>query len=304
MTSYDSFLISLFFVSLKRPHEHVITLIPFHPSLPLPYSFIQCSPLAISRCYLLFSFCLRFSHTLDVTLNESSRRRMCIFGCSDPNSRYRNKITRKYHRNHVHARGTCYLLPDRRSHTRNTIIPYISCGFHPSVYHGDVQKVCRQPCHVLGLPIPTLKGRFQPTTDIAGQTPVKSSVQRGIRSTILSSWKIDAETLEEIWPKKESIVHVRWSVPRPCPTPPCVVACVHISFGDTRTVESISPYTLCTASRSFSSTLTDHTFPLCVFFTNASSSIHPCARTRAGFYNNPHMEQSPLQIRSYCHTSA
>ncbi|KAH9967897.1 hypothetical protein BC827DRAFT_1258095 [Russula dissimulans] len=48
-----------------------------------------------------------------------------------------------------------------------------------------------------------------PTSDIAGQTPVKSSVQRGIRSTILSSWKVDAETLEEIWPKKESIVHVK-----------------------------------------------------------------------------------------------
>ncbi|KAI0290450.1 hypothetical protein BC826DRAFT_537486 [Russula brevipes] len=51
--------------------------------------------------------------------------------------------------------------------------------------------------------------KFQPTTDIAGQTPVKSSVQRGIRSALLSSWKIDTETLEEIWPKKESIVHVK-----------------------------------------------------------------------------------------------
>ncbi|KAI9455568.1 hypothetical protein BJY52DRAFT_1204952 [Lactarius psammicola] len=51
--------------------------------------------------------------------------------------------------------------------------------------------------------------KFQPSTDIVGQTPVKSSVQRGIRSTLLSSWKIDAETLEEIWPKKESIVHVK-----------------------------------------------------------------------------------------------
>jgi hypothetical protein len=56
------------------------------------------------------------------------------------------------------------------------------------------------------------KRRFQPTTDIAGQTTVKSSIQRGIRSAILSSWKIDVETLEEIWPKKESIVHVKWSV--------------------------------------------------------------------------------------------
>ncbi|KAI0303424.1 hypothetical protein B0F90DRAFT_1710916 [Multifurca ochricompacta] len=51
--------------------------------------------------------------------------------------------------------------------------------------------------------------KFQPSTDVAGQTPVKSSVQRGIRSTILSLWNIDAETLEEIWPKKESIVNVK-----------------------------------------------------------------------------------------------
>ncbi|KAF8478999.1 hypothetical protein DFH94DRAFT_35681 [Russula ochroleuca] len=51
--------------------------------------------------------------------------------------------------------------------------------------------------------------KFQPSADIAGQTTVKSSIQRGIRSAILSSWKIDVETLEEIWPKKESIVHVK-----------------------------------------------------------------------------------------------
>ena len=57
-----------------------------------------------------------------------------------------------------------------------------------------------------------LKGRFQPSADISGQTTVKSSIQRGIRSAILSSWKIDVETLEEIWPKKESIVHVKWCV--------------------------------------------------------------------------------------------
>ncbi|KAI0282587.1 hypothetical protein BGY98DRAFT_1074370 [Russula aff. rugulosa BPL654] len=51
--------------------------------------------------------------------------------------------------------------------------------------------------------------KFQPTADISGQTTVKSSIQRGIRSAILSSWKVDVETLEEIWPKKESIVHVK-----------------------------------------------------------------------------------------------
>jgi hypothetical protein len=75
----------------------------------------------------------------------------------------------------------------------------------------DVQEVC---CNVVTSAIANidLKGRFQPTTDISGQTTVKSSIQRGIRSAILSSWKIDVETLEEIWPKKESIVHVKWCV--------------------------------------------------------------------------------------------
>ena len=39
-----------------------------------------------------------------------------------------------------------------------------------------------------------------------------SAVQRNIRTTILSQWKIDTETLEAIWPKKESITHVKWCV--------------------------------------------------------------------------------------------
>ncbi|KAI0315516.1 hypothetical protein OF83DRAFT_1173734 [Amylostereum chailletii] len=51
--------------------------------------------------------------------------------------------------------------------------------------------------------------KFTPSTDIAGQTSVKTSVQRSIRSSILSQWKIEPETLEAIWPKKESIVHVK-----------------------------------------------------------------------------------------------
>lgn len=54
--------------------------------------------------------------------------------------------------------------------------------------------------------------RFQPSTDISGQTSVKSSVQRNLRSNILSQWNINPETLEEIWPKKESIILVKWSV--------------------------------------------------------------------------------------------
>ncbi|KAL4077355.1 hypothetical protein V8B97DRAFT_2021875 [Scleroderma yunnanense] len=51
--------------------------------------------------------------------------------------------------------------------------------------------------------------KFSPSTDIAGQTPPKSSVQRSIRAAVLSQWKIGAETLEQIWPKKESLTHVK-----------------------------------------------------------------------------------------------
>ncbi|KAF8061555.1 hypothetical protein FPV67DRAFT_284906 [Lyophyllum atratum] len=51
--------------------------------------------------------------------------------------------------------------------------------------------------------------KFSPSADIAGQTPVKSSVQRAIRAAVLSQWKIEPETLEAIWPKKEGLVHVK-----------------------------------------------------------------------------------------------
>ena len=60
--------------------------------------------------------------------------------------------------------------------------------------------------------IALLDHRFSPSTDIAGHTPVKQSVQRQIRATVLSLWKIEPETLEAIWPKKEGLVHVKWSV--------------------------------------------------------------------------------------------
>lgn len=35
---------------------------------------------------------------------------------------------------------------------------------------------------------------------------MKSSIQRAIRATILSQWKIEPETLEAIWPKKEGLI--------------------------------------------------------------------------------------------------
>ncbi|KAF5358034.1 hypothetical protein D9756_001936 [Leucocoprinus leucothites] len=51
--------------------------------------------------------------------------------------------------------------------------------------------------------------KFTPGSDISGHTPVKSSVQRSIRNSILSQWKIEPETLEAIWPKKEGLVLVK-----------------------------------------------------------------------------------------------
>ncbi|KAF8212409.1 hypothetical protein K438DRAFT_1243160 [Mycena galopus ATCC 62051] len=51
--------------------------------------------------------------------------------------------------------------------------------------------------------------KFSPSTDVAGHTPVKTSVQRSIRASVLSQWKIEPETLESIWPKKEGLVHVK-----------------------------------------------------------------------------------------------
>lgn len=47
---------------------------------------------------------------------------------------------------------------------------------------------------------------------------MKSSVQRQIRTAVLSQWKIEPETLEVVWPKKEGLVHVKWFVPLVCRT--------------------------------------------------------------------------------------
>ncbi|KAJ7046612.1 hypothetical protein C8F04DRAFT_202829 [Mycena alexandri] len=51
--------------------------------------------------------------------------------------------------------------------------------------------------------------KFSASTDIASQTPVKTSVQRSIRANVLSQWKTEPETLEAIWPKKEGLMHVK-----------------------------------------------------------------------------------------------
>lgn len=56
--------------------------------------------------------------------------------------------------------------------------------------------------------------RFSPSTDIASNALIKSSVQRGIRSTLLSQMPAlaadDSALLEFIWPKKEGITLVKW----------------------------------------------------------------------------------------------
>lgn len=54
--------------------------------------------------------------------------------------------------------------------------------------------------------------RFSPATDIATHTPLKQSVQRSLRADILAQWAIEPETLEAVWPKKEGLVLVKWSV--------------------------------------------------------------------------------------------
>ncbi|KAF8319367.1 hypothetical protein DL93DRAFT_2074995 [Clavulina sp. PMI_390] len=55
--------------------------------------------------------------------------------------------------------------------------------------------------------------KFSPQTDIASQTRMKSSVQRGIRTALLQQMPLLAENdgalMEAIWPKKEGLVAVK-----------------------------------------------------------------------------------------------
>jgi len=51
--------------------------------------------------------------------------------------------------------------------------------------------------------------KFSSTADVSGQTIVKSSTQRSIRAAILSRWRVEPETLETFWPKKETLTHVK-----------------------------------------------------------------------------------------------
>ncbi|KAG8705312.1 translation machinery-associated protein 20 [Ceratobasidium sp. 394] len=55
--------------------------------------------------------------------------------------------------------------------------------------------------------------KFSPSTDIASNALIKSSVQRGIRTTLLAQMPAlaadDGALLEYIWPKKEGITLVK-----------------------------------------------------------------------------------------------
>lgn len=76
----------------------------------------------------------------------------------------------------------------------------------------NVQKVF----HIVSRETPrthTAPHRFG-QSDISGQSILKSSVQRSIRANLLAQLSIDAETLEQIWPKKENLVLVKWSILR------------------------------------------------------------------------------------------
>lgn len=96
--------------------------------------------------------------------------------------------------------------------------------------------------------------RFSPSTDVAGHTPVKQSVQRQIRAAVLSQWKIEPETLEAIWPKKESLVHVKWSAQLVS----CMQSCQISNLCLCRVAESIYQCTPSIRNQYFSNTLTVH----------------------------------------------
>ena len=103
--------------------------------------------------------------------------------------------------------------------------------------------------------------RFQPSADVSGQVSVKSSVQRSIRASILAQWKINPETFEQIWPKKEPITLVKWSVLPRSDRPKAVVLTDAPPSSFSHAAENTSPSTPCTASPSSSSTSTGPSSP-------------------------------------------
>jgi len=124
--------------------------------------------------------------------------------------------------------------------------------------------------------------RFNPSTDIAGHTPVKSSVQRAIRAAVLSQWKIEPETLEAVWPKKEGLIHVKWSVIR-------LTLLFHAIDTVNRIAESTFQYTPFMGSLSSSSILMGRTIQPCDCFINVIYCLtHVQCTELDAFYRSIH----------------
>lgn len=92
---------------------------------------------------------------------------------------------------------------------------------------------------------------------------MKSSTQRSIRAAILSHWKIEPETLESFWPKKETLTHVKWSVS---------TGRFDIQL-NLSVVESSCRFTPLTASHFSSNNPMDHFILLCVYYINVRRAI-------------------------------
>ena len=52
--------------------------------------------------------------------------------------------------------------------------------------------------------------RFVAKEDITGTTQLKSSVQRGIRAKIVEQYPPLEDYIDQILPKKENIIQVKW----------------------------------------------------------------------------------------------
>lgn len=77
-------------------------------------------------------------------------------------------------------------------------------------------------------PSPTVLVRFTNEENISGKSQVKSSVQRGIKQSILDQYPGLEEEIEELLPKKEPLFVAKWCAPAALP------ACSRPPFGERR----------------------------------------------------------------------
>lgn len=66
-------------------------------------------------------------------------------------------------------------------------------------------------CIVLGIVQCLIFFRSATPLDISKHTVLKSSHQRSIRKQVLEQMRVDEVTLEQIWPKKDALHHIKWS---------------------------------------------------------------------------------------------